>query len=45
MGHAGLDRLGVVFGGRPLFEDAIERLVAAVQARGADGFERQSDAG
>jgi nucleoside-diphosphate-sugar epimerase len=45
MSHEGLDRLGVVFGGRPLFQATVERLVVAVQAKGAGPIKRQSGAG
>ena len=42
MAHEGLDRLGIVLGGRPLLEETIAKLVAAVQGRG--DVLRQSDA-
>jgi nucleoside-diphosphate-sugar epimerase len=45
MGRDSLDRLGVIFGGWPLFEATIEELVAAAQTRSGSGFGRQSDAG
>jgi nucleoside-diphosphate-sugar epimerase len=39
MAHEGLERLGVAFGGRPLFEKTIAELVEAVRSRAEDRVE------